>query len=72
MAAALNRQVLHMTQYVIQMSGVPGSGKSTIVRGVATHLNAIILDHDDTKSAILATGIENDLASKASYSVLVE
>lgn len=59
-----------MTQYLIQMSGVPGSGKSTLARGIAEKLNAIIVDHDDTKSAILSTGIENDLAGQASYEVI--
>lgn len=55
---------------LVQMSGVPGSGKSTIARAIAPHVDAVILDHDDTKSAILATGVENDLAGQASYSVI--
>ncbi len=59
-----------MTQYLIQMSGVPGSGKSTIARGIAGDLKAIVLDHDDTKSAILSTGIENNLSGMASYEVI--
>ena len=41
-----------MAQYFIQMSGVPGSGKSTVAQGIAKRLNAIILDHDDTESAV--------------------
>lgn len=59
-----------MAQYLIQMSGVPGSGKSTVARGMASKLHAIVLDHDDTKSAILSTGIEDDLAGQASYEVI--
>jgi predicted kinase len=59
-----------MTQYLVQMSGVPGSGKSTIAEEVTRQLNAIVVDHDDTKSAILSTGIENDQAGQASYEVI--
>ena len=59
-----------MSQLLIQMSGVPGSGKSTIATAIAPAINAIILDHDDTKSAILSVGIENDLAGKASYETI--
>ena len=57
-------------QILVQMSGVPGSGKSTIARAIAPSIGALILDHDDTKSAILEVGIANDLAGQASYSVL--
>ena len=59
-----------MVQYLIQMSGVPGSGKSTIAQGIAPELNAVVVDHDDIKSAILSKGIENDLAGQASYEVI--
>lgn len=59
-----------MTQYIIQMSGVPGSGKSTVACGIADGIDAIVLDHDDTKSAIMSPSIANDLAGQASYSVI--
>ncbi len=59
-----------MCQYLIQMSGVPGSGKSTIAQGIAPVLNAIVVDHDVTKSAILSKGIDSDLAGQASYEVI--
>ena len=56
--------------YFIQMSGVPGTGKSTLARAIAPHWNAIVLDHDDTRSVIMATSIANDLAGQASYNVI--
>lgn len=59
-----------MVASLVQMSGVPGSGKSTIAVAIAPALQAIVLDHDDTKSAILEVGIGNDLAGQVSYSVI--
>ena len=59
-----------MTLFFVQMSGVPGSGKSTIARAIGEHFHAIVLDHDDTKTAIKAAGIADALAGKASYEVL--
>jgi predicted kinase len=56
--------------YFIQMAGVPGSGKSTIARGLYRKLGAIVIDHDITKSALLAAGIPEKDAGRASYSVL--
>lgn len=57
-------------QYIVQMSGVPGSGKSTIARSIGSAINAIVLDHDDTKSAIMSTDISSDLSGRASYEVI--
>ena len=55
---------------LVQMSGLPGSGKSTVARALAPAINAIVLDHDDTKSAIMAAGVEPDLAGRSSYEVI--
>jgi len=52
------------------MSGVPGSGKSTVARGLASALPAIVLDHDVTKTAILESGVPESNAGGASYEVL--
>lgn len=41
--------------FFLQMSGVPGSGKSTLARALAKQLNAIVLDHDIVKSAMLGS-----------------
>lgn len=57
-------------QYIVQMSGVPGSGKSTIARSIGSAIHACVLDHDDTKSAIMSTGISSDQAGRASYEVI--
>jgi predicted kinase len=59
-----------MKQQLIQMSGVPGSGKSTISTAIREMLGAIVIDNDDTKSAILSKGIENNLSGQASYEVI--
>jgi predicted kinase len=57
-------------QFYLQMSGVPGSGKSTVAAAVAEATDGVIIDHDITKSALLEAGVPPALARKASYSVL--
>ena len=57
-------------QFFLQMSGVPGSGKSTVARAVSSMTGGIVIDHDVTKSALLEAGVPVELAGKASYSVL--
>ena len=52
------------------MSGVPGTGKSTISRLLMKEFPAIVLDHDDTKSALLQSGVSESQAGAASYSVI--
>lgn len=52
------------------MSGVPGSGKSSIAKELASQLKAIVLDHDVTKSAILESGVSESKAGAASYEVI--
>jgi predicted kinase len=59
-----------MALYFVQMSGVPGSGKSTIARALAETLDAVVIDHDVTKSALLAARISEADAGRASYEVL--
>ena len=56
--------------YFVQMSGAPGSGKTTIATAVAPHLNAVILDHDVTKTALLDCGIPLNQSGIGSYAVL--
>ncbi|WP_420627213.1 AAA family ATPase [Candidatus Leptofilum sp.] len=58
------------TQLFIQMSGAPGSGKTTLARVIAPEIGAIIIDHDITKTALLQANVDPLLAGKASYSVL--
>ncbi len=52
------------------MSGVPGSGKTTLATALSKELGAVIIDHDITKSALLASDIPPSLAGPASYNVL--
>ncbi len=54
----------------IQMSGVPGSGKTTIATALARHTGAVIIDHDITKTALLESGVSIEVAGRASYGVL--
>jgi predicted kinase len=54
----------------IQMSGVPGSGKTTLAQAIARHIRAVVIDHDVTKSALLEADVPVALAGRASYQVL--
>ena len=46
--------------FFLQMSGFPGSGKSTLSRLIAKSTKAIVIDHDVVKTALLES-IEDDL-----------
>ncbi|AIQ76621.1 MULTISPECIES: AAA family ATPase [Paenibacillus] len=39
--------------FFLQMSGYPGSGKSSLARVIAQHTSAVILDHDIVKSSLM-------------------
>jgi len=54
----------------VQMSGAPGSGKSTIARSLAPLIGAVVIDHDITKTALLDWDIPVEAAGRASYGVL--
>ena len=53
-------------KYLIQMSGMLGSGKSSVARALTGKMDALVLDHDDTKSAILNSGVSALTAGAAS------
>ncbi|CAN7278844.1 AAA family ATPase [Rossellomorea sp. LjRoot5] len=58
--------------FFIQMSGFPGSGKSTLSRQIAKRTGAVLIDHDIVKSALLEAiegEIDNNLAGKISYNI---
>jgi predicted kinase len=59
-----------MVQVFIQMSGAPGSGKTTIANAIARCVDAVIIDHDITKSALLDADVPISIAGRASYEVL--
>lgn len=59
-------------QYIIQMSGAPGSGKSTIAAQLCLPLNAIVINHDLLKSFFLThtpTPTNFDAAAKLAYTL---
>jgi predicted kinase len=59
-----------MRKLLIQMSGCPGSGKSTIACAIGEKLPAVVLDHDVLKSALLENGVETEKAGGVSYGSL--
>ena len=59
--------------FFVQMSGFPGSGKSTLSRQIAKRTEAVIIDHDIVKSSLLqsigGSPIDAKLAGKISYNI---
>ncbi|COF55650.1 AAA family ATPase [Bacillus cereus] len=59
--------------FFLQMSGFPGSGKSTVSKYIGELTGAIIVDHDVLKSALLQSlemkGIESTVVGGVSYDV---
>ena len=60
------------SKIVVQMHGEPGSGKSTLARGIGARLNAVVLDKDVIKAALLRNGIAERDAGSAAYDVYFE
>ncbi|MFC7686461.1 AAA family ATPase [Ureibacillus sp. GCM10028918] len=50
--------------FFVQMSGFPGSGKSTLALEIAGRTGAIIVDHDISKTALLESTREVEIAEK--------
>ncbi|MFD1677633.1 AAA family ATPase [Alicyclobacillus fodiniaquatilis] len=46
--------------FLLQMSGFPGSGKSTLAKWIAQSTNAVVIDHDVVKTALLAS-LDSDM-----------
>ena len=55
---------------LVQMSGVPGAGKTTVARAIGRRTGAAVLDHDILKSALLESGVPWAAAGPASYRAL--
>ena len=51
----------------IQMSGAPGSGKSTIAALLRRWIGGVVIDHDVLRSSLLESGIPFDQAARHAY-----
>lgn len=51
------------------MHGEPGSGKSTVAREIGVRLNAVVIDKDVIKAALLRVGIAEQQAAAGAYEV---
>lgn len=56
-------------QFVPQMAGYPGSGKTTVARGIKAATGAVLLDKDVIKSAMLTAGLSGEVAAPLAYDV---
>ncbi|KAI1818658.1 P-loop containing nucleoside triphosphate hydrolase protein [Poronia punctata] len=54
-------------KFIIQMSGAPGSGKSTLASLLGRSTGAVVIDHDQLRSAML--DLPFDQAAKLAYRV---
>lgn len=57
-------------QVLVQMSGVPGSGKSSVAQSLVRERRFVALDHDVVKTAILDAGVPFSGAGAVSYTTL--
>ncbi|MGM7680647.1 AAA family ATPase [Cytobacillus sp. Hm23] len=58
--------------FFLQMSGFPGSGKSSLAKVIAKRTGAIVVDHDIVKTALiesLESAIDPKVAGKISYNI---
>lgn len=53
--------------FLIQMSGAPGSGKSTTARLLGQSMGAVVVDHDILRSSFLEAEVPFDKAAKHAY-----
>ena len=51
----------------IQMSGAPGSGKSTMAKLLESDVNGMVIDHDVLRSAFLEASLPFDQAARRAY-----
>lgn len=53
--------------FLLQMAGVPGSGKSALARLIGRSTGAVVIDKDVLKTAALEAGAEESLAGGIAY-----
>ena len=53
--------------FLLQMAGVPGSGKSALARLIGRASDAVVLDKDVLKTAALEAGVEEPAAGSVAY-----
>lgn len=56
--------------FLLQMAGYPGSGKSTLAKEISYKTNAIIIDVDIIKTAMIESGINLNQIANAAYNSL--
>ena len=54
-------------QFLLQMAGTPGSGKSALARLIGRSTKAVVIDKDVLKTAALEAGAAEELASGVAY-----
>ncbi len=53
--------------FLLQMAGLPGSGKSALARLIGRCTGAVVIDKDVLKTAALEAGAEESVAAQAAY-----
>ena len=53
--------------FLLQMAGVPGSGKSALARLIGKRTGAVVIDKDVLKTALLEAGANDQLAGGVAY-----
>jgi predicted kinase len=56
---------------LLQLSGVPGTGKSTLARSLTADLGLVVLDTDVVKSALMASNVPFSAAGPATYAAVL-
>ena len=56
--------------FLLQMSGVPGSGKSTVAAHVVDTFGAVAVDYDVIKTAVLDAGFDLAASATAAYETM--